>query len=281
MMTRGLWFMVVVVVVGCSSPDTAPRVSAELSALKKLDTLNAAMHASQDRRDTFVTTGKILGSTYEQLFTPAARAAVLARGDAKDLAALFDAANTATFYTLDQTHARQALEAYDALVKRGQATTEQGDIARMVAFKTRLFERTGLSLHDESAGRVPTELTVNGDTATRRAVSLSGSQIVVVSGCHFAVDARTAIEADPALAAVFAKAHWLVPQEGGTLDDARDPEFAIAYNRDEWPMLDTWGSPTFYFLRDGTVVKKVVGWHKDDVAINKASLRDGVKLLGL
>jgi hypothetical protein len=44
----------------------------------------------------------------------------------------------------------------------------------------------------------------------------------------------------------------------------------------DWPGIDTWAMPTFYFFRDGRVVSKVSGWetHRDKIV-------DGFRKLGL
>jgi hypothetical protein len=40
-------------------------------------------------------------------------------------------------------------------------------------------------------------------------------------------------------------------------------QHTIAYRNDEWPMIDWWGTPTFYFIKDGAVIAKFVGWPKE------------------
>jgi len=38
---------------------------------------------------------------------------------------------------------------------------------------------------------------------------------------------------------------------------------ALAYKTKNWPIIDDWSTPIFYFVRNGIVVDKVVGWPKD------------------
>jgi hypothetical protein len=37
-------------------------------------------------------------------------------------------------------------------------------------------------------------------------------------------------------------------------------EITLAYRDAEWPMITRWGTPDFYFLKDGVVRAKVFGW---------------------
>jgi len=34
----------------------------------------------------------------------------------------------------------------------------------------------------------------------------------------------------------------------------------LAYDYHEWPMIDRWYTPVFYFLRNGRLVSEVIGW---------------------
>jgi len=40
---------------------------------------------------------------------------------------------------------------------------------------------------------------------------------------------------------------------------------ASAYRENEWPLIDTWEMPTFYFLKAGVLQAKVVGWQREQV----------------
>jgi hypothetical protein len=254
-------FFLIVLVVACSSSRTAP----DVTPVQRLSELQVSLERANNQHATFAATGLIVGREYTRLFTLRVREKAIRAARPADLAALLDAANIATFYTLEPTHARHALEAFDALGER--ATVEQRDAMRKMLVKTRVLDpHPGLDLPvvvDLTTGPGPTELVVEQDRVVRRTVDLKGEQILVaaVPGCHFAANAIAAIDADPALRAAFAGAHWLVPQEvSGDVDEARDTRFTLAFNRDEFPMIDEWDSPTFYFLRDGAVVAKVVGW---------------------
>lgn len=100
-----------------------------------------------------------------------------------------------------------------------------------------------------------------------------GVQVLVIGHplCHFTQDAARHISADTSLQRVLAGALWLAPQSR-TLDiqavqdwNRQYPEMKIRLvdRRDDWPQLQTWGTPTFYFLRDGQVVETVAGWPQE------------------
>jgi hypothetical protein len=52
----------------------------------------------------------------------------------------------------------------------------------------------------------------------------------------------------------------------------------FAYKREEWPMIERWETPVFYFFRDGRVVGKVIGW---PVAGRKNEIRRSLRRAGL
>ena len=126
-------------------------------------------------------------------------------------------------------------------------------------------------IRDESNGKGPTVLAQRDDgTLVRRTVTLDPhAQVVVIAGCHFSKDAAEAIETDPVLRPLFSRnTAWITPAG----ENPADPDLArwnrdhplaalrTAYRESEWPAIDTWNMPTFYFLRDSRVVAKVVGW---------------------
>jgi hypothetical protein len=94
--------------------------------------------------------------------------------------------------------------------------------------------------------------------------------VVVVAHplCHFSQNAISAIAADPELSAGLKQAIWLAPPDGNLrLDVFRNwnrihplQRMAIAYTKTEWPSIDSWETPTFYFFRKGELVGKVAGW---------------------
>lgn len=138
----------------------------------------------------------------------------------------------------------------------------------------------------------PTEWAVdpNKHELLRRSVDLHQStQVVIISHplCHFSQAAMHDIQADPVLSKIFeANARWLIPQ-GNHLDfgvvqqwnrEHPGQQAALAFRRDEWPMIDSWATPTFYFLKNGVVNAKVEGWPKEG---RRSELLTALRQVGL
>ena len=140
-------------------------------------------------------------------------------------------------------------------------------------------------VRDETSGIGPTVLALHGDgTLSRRTLLLDPhAQVIVVAGCHFSKDAALAIEKDAILRALFSRqVVWITP----ATQDPTDPELmrwnrehplaamTTVYRESEWPEIDTWNMPSFYFFRDGHLEAKVSGWQPDKVL-------DGFRKIGL
>jgi len=126
------------------------------------------------------------------------------------------------------------------------------------------------------------QLSADGSELERHVVTLDEPiQIIIIAGCHFASDAALDIERDPLLRKAFAQhVLWLTPQDG----DPADPDL-IRWNREhpftamrsvyresEWPQIDSWAMPTFYFFRGGKLDKKFVGWQKESIMVELRKL---------
>lgn len=94
--------------------------------------------------------------------------------------------------------------------------------------------------------------------------------IIVVSGCHFALDALRSIESNEKIRTAFNKANalWLIPGDR-TLDIAGLREIKsnfpsnrtyLVYKNSAWPEIDFSISPNFYFYKDGQLIRKIEGW---------------------
>lgn len=236
----------------------------------------AAQKNQIERQQAPQETTAAIERAYERLFPATVRDEVLAARDRVAYGHLFNAADATASYTLDPRHVRDALAAFDALERSGGATDKQLSTIRELMVKARMFESHGRvvvpRLQDESHGQTPTELIVESGRLIRRSIPMKGPQIIVVahSNCRFSAAAMRDIQADPALADLFAReAHWLVPQEApvdlDALGDVSRPGFryTLAYKRSEFPMIDSWATPTFYFLDGTNVVQKVVGWPRE------------------
>lgn len=119
------------------------------------------------------------------------------------------------------------------------------------------------------------------------------AQVIVVANpfCHFAQAAVAALDGDRELGPLLAaRSTWLTPQDGFfAVDDAvawnrAHPRLPIAFSarREDWPFVDDWSSPTFYFLRQGKLVAKVTGWPTRGPAVGRRDeVRAALHQLGL
>ena len=139
---------------------------------------------------------------------------------------------------------------------------------------------------------LPTEYAIDASARAlvRRSVDVSGQpQIIVVShpSCHFSRAAMGDIQGDPTLSAVFrAHAKWLAPQSNwinfDTLQqwnhDHPDQPIGLTVASEDWAMIDSWGTPTFYFFKEGRVHAKVEGWPRSG---RRAELLAALRVVGL
>jgi hypothetical protein len=266
-----------------------------MTATQRYDAFMAEMSTAQRKmvegKQGPLETTAAIESAYARLFPEPVREQIVSRGDRTSLTKLFDAAEMTASNNLDPNRVRDALAAFDAMRRTGGATDKQSSAVRDLMLKTRMFEaHEGVvlpQLVDQSQGQIPTELLVDSASLIRRAIPMTGAQIIVIahSKCHFSAAAMKAIESDELLAEVFTHhARWLVPQEASaeleSVPHGAKPgfQYTLAYNRSEFPMIDSWATPTFYFLDGPRVVEKVVGWPREG---RKKELIDAARAIGL
>lgn len=283
-MEVGLWIAVLAM-----APSTAWAQPQESSVEERYDAFIRTIDAEAERpRDERV---ELLAEAYDELF-PMHGFHHLGELGRAELDLVFRAAVNAARLVGRPVHVRQVELAFDELLARKVATAEQFSYmqgvyiqARMLAEARRLgMQHPSVELDPVPALReaewlqqgLPTELVVSpdGQELFRRSVDLSGpAQIVVVAHprCHFSRNAMLAIEADPILSGAFqGVAKWVTPPDFRFEIDAvrrwneEHPatNLTLAYKIDEWPELDGWGTPTFYFFRNGSLETKVTGWPK-------------------
>lgn len=230
-----------------------------------------------------------IGAAFDQRFGMI-RADSLRDLDLAELQSYFRAAEIAQFYSHRGNHLATMELALAELVRREQATPEDlqgmfGAYLSMRAFgQARELARThDLPLSDalpEVVDQRPPgfrgasllQLTP-GESAVARVPfeASSGNYIVAISHpmCRFTRNAIAAIEADTELTKIFRdNAHWIAPVDRRLHRDVLHAwnkahpltPFAIAYRRDDWPELDHWATPTFYFFAQGKLVAKITGW---------------------
>lgn len=212
--------------------------------------------------------------------------------DADTLDDLFRAAYTAQFYTHARAQAADLERIFTALMKLGAATDTHRTQLHEALVKARDFTAARAYATPEQARFVfddplgdtagaPTAWRMASESATREAIAPLPRIIVVsAAACGFSRAAMEVITKDPELGPVFTReALWLSPPDQLRPSDyqrgyaAAHPEavIRIAHTHAQWPMLDAWNTPNFYFLRDGAVVERVESWPLD------GSQRDAVR----
>jgi hypothetical protein len=250
----------------------------------------------------------IIGTGYERMVAPIRAHEELDGIDDNGLEALYRAAQLAAFYTRDRAHVRDMASFLNMLQERGLASkadyvnmyetfigSRMLTEARALARQHPISELEVLPELHEAPDIVPrrsTEWVVNPNKREllhRNADLRSPAQVVIVAHplCHFSRAAVHDIQADPVLGKMFqAHAKWLMPQ-GNRIDfdvvqqwNRQHPgqEVTLTFQREEWPMIDSWSTPTFYFLKNGAMVAKVEGWPK---AGRRSELLAALRQIGL
>lgn len=228
---------------------------------------------------------------------------------AQDAELGFRAANMAHFYSLDERHLAQMQAYFERLsqldvVSASQAQDMAGAYiasrhwqqARAVreAFPAATIASIPAVIDTVIQGQIsePASVLSVGPTAgavTREPEDITqGSVIVAISHplCHFSRAAFSALAADPALAKIKAHIRWIAPVDRDlNLDvlqrwntEHPDAVMKIAYSRSQWPQLENWGTPTFYFLKDGKLLQTVEGWPETG---RKQELLKAARAIGL
>lgn len=225
----------------------------------------------------------------------------------RDLDLLYRGAQMESYYSHDPTTIRDMASSLDALQKRGLASSEhyvhmhEAFIGARMLIEARKLEKQHPMAEFEVLPDVheadhlvpgrPTEWSVNPDKRElrRNSVDMRSVHIVIVSHplCHFSQSAMRDIQADPVLSEIFLdNAKWLAPQSNRIDFDVIQKwnrehprqETTLTFRRDEWPMIDSWATPTFYFLKNGAVVAKVEGWPKEG---RRSELLSALRQVGL
>jgi len=229
--------------------------------------------------------------TYQSLFSPLQNRATLAMLKSSDIVDLFNTAWSTQFMTNEPRYIADMELDLRELERTGHASQLQFDNLYGAFVGSRMFveARKLRASHGSAAmapvpefddvsskGRAgPTEIVVSADgrRLTRRDLHLeSPAEIVVVVSplCHFAQHGLSDIASDSKIGQAFSQhATWLVPPDDGSTPVAEVARWnrehpreamVLAYDYREWPMIDRWETPVFYFLRNGKVVSEVIGW---------------------
>ena len=217
----------------------------------------------------------------------------LARLGDDDLAVYFRATELVLFNTQAIRHLEKMEAAFSEAAARHQLSGSEIEAMHKAYVSMRRFDEAAAlrgrngwvpsGTQPDVASRVPadfrgrTVLEVDADDPLLTRVPYLHPlerRIVVVSHpmCQFTQRAIAAIEQDGELRDLFdGRTTWLAPVEGNLRFDVMRrwnetrPAFAmaLAFSRDDWPEIDAWGTPTFYFFGEEGVVAKVAGWPEE------------------
>lgn len=218
----------------------------------------------------------------------------------KRLSGLFQDAYVAFFYSNDARYAKDMRAIHDTLETRGVATEKQTKKLFDAYLVLRDFvQAVGLQKQHEHLakhavpkiqGAVVSGLSVFGVSSAsgwrKQPVDLNQVRLIVVTNplCHFSNEALQAINNDAQVRAWFAKhALLLMDQKAVTYAHAAAPDWNQTHpdlvmhhvvSESDWPMIDSWATPTFYFIHDGKEVEHMTGWRKDQepMSVLKAAI---------
>jgi hypothetical protein len=251
-------------------------------------------------------TGSTIHERYRALLSPYQTSAALAKLGPDDVTLLFRAAGADFLYSVSDASLDDMQLDLAELHRRGFARKDHDEKVYAALIESRSFDkaRAFYKLHrlasvetvpdvlDNVTHKGPTTLLVSagGKKLARKSVDLRrGHLIVVVSSplCHFCQRAIRSIESDEFLRPLIQDhALWIVPPDQSTpfatvaewnrLHPHEQMEYV--YRREEWPLVERWETPVFYFLKDGRVAGKVRGW---PAAGRKAEIRRSLRLAGI
>ncbi len=216
----------------------------------------------------------------------------LARVDDNDLKDLFRAAQLHAFHSPDPRALEDLRAAYLELTARGQAVRHHAvSLHRALLWHRRFedatalnaeadlempfFEARRLSLEDNSLQSIWV-VDQDGLGIVQHSLRIDKSSHIVMIAqphCGFSQRAMTAIMRTPDLAALFGRDATIMIPPKTDFDIAAvhrwntaEPKMPMAFaNREsEWPEFTHWETPVFYFLRDGKVTDRLVGWPNDE-----------------
>lgn len=146
---------------------------------------------------------------------------------------------------------------------------------------------------DRRDGRSILEVDPTGRVLQRAAFNLdSGRRVVIVSHpkCGFSRAAREAISEDAGLARAMAhSAVWLADPFTSLTDDTLaewrtelpKARLYVADLYSDWPEIDYWRTPTFYFYEDGVLQRRIIGWPKNAGSERLADIRAALSVIGV
>lgn len=209
-----------------------------------------------------------------------------------DLHILLRAAIDTGKFTETSRFLNQALTDLNELASRGQAVDRDYlDVYQELVHYRRLTEAKTIfrDHHVDGMEPIPTiidqvgtlrharteyQISSGRDELIHRLSVLPKTGILVTASphCGYAVNAAHTIHNDPILGPVFRDhSKWLAPPDGrydlSAFQDWNNayPEatLSITYRQSDWEFIKNWGSPTFYFFRNGRLIRKLEGWRQE------------------
>lgn len=265
-----------------SSVDAAFSV---FHAEMRLESRRAAAMGSDTRQR------RMARESFERLFRWRISVQEIKNLNSGDLDLIFRAAEEAVTFSLEPRYALDMHQIVKALASKGDATPGHYERTYSAFVAVRDFDRalalaaeyrTGNFEELPEAGRTfnrtgkPSVWGVNrANRIALRRIRISGDlSIIAVSHpmCHFSTNAASDISSDELLAPIF-KSHsvWITPQAGKLYLSEIESwnrkyvgmPIAPVVRQSDWPVIDYWATPAFFFVRDGRVVEKVIGWPKE------------------
>lgn len=286
----------------------------KIEEIKRKD-LNRSKNLNKD--ELIFESKNIRRSLYSNLFNECIRNNIagydLTKLTNKQLKDLFKRINTIQFYTSNKDEVLLLIKIIDEISKNtkknklrpfywelNEALTRARMFQEIQSYKE-IFDSLDIDYVDINSFK-DNDITILADSDARLFIDYKESKkefsikdlvlnnkslIVVVSHpfCHFSQDARDFIANSELLKKTFEEnALWLIPPNGKldissvTQDPhSKDFPFKFVYDQDQWPEIDYWGTPTFYFYKDGELKYKVVGWADG----REVYIRQGLEKIGL
>ena len=120
--------------------------------------------------------------------------------------------------------------------------------------------------------------------------SYTGLVVIAHPECRFFRNFLKDIGNDPIMAHAFLENTLWLTDKGASLADGKmanwnqtmpNIQFQIVYSEADWPEINYWGSPSFYFFEKSKLVSKVVGWPRNQSTDRKTALKDSFQVIGI
>lgn len=201
------------------------------------------------------------------------------------------AADTIAFYTANPSHVLAYSNFVAELGRRGVAEVKEQQRVFEAMLHARMFDDARRWAKENPAikANVPeiamldggqrgrTELLLSGDGKSLRQVPIAfgkGIQVIAVGYplCRYSARAADAIGKDGRMWALLDPyIKWLAPQSRhfdlevlhGWNTKNPHAKLTMVYKESEWPEIPGWGTPNFYFFKDGKLLARVEGWPQE------------------